>query len=534
MHKVFIVDDEIVIREGIRDNVKWENTNFTLVGEASDGEIAIPLIQEIKPDILVTDIKMPFMDGLQLSKVIRRSMPWIKIIILSGHDEFEFAREAMRTGISEYMLKPVSSADLLDVLNKVASQIEREKKEREDMEKLRKQVESNVPLFRNEFLNKLVMGMIPPMDVIDTCTHFQIHIIARYFLVVIVEFEAVELEDQNNGYGNYLKSEALVESMLSENHDIIKFKRSHNEMLLIIKGDNPLNLEEAAYSAAQAIKHEIERNTGYRLTISIGSVRERIQGIAQSFRDAETVKSHKFIYGKNKIIGINDIKLNMGIKKEFVMMDKSNLEEFLKCGSKSDIEKFVEGYALKLQAEETKPMIYIYYVFMDVIMNVSRFVNDLGGDAKVLIPEVVQLEAIVGNIDSIARFKELTIHILKRVFDFRDSRVENKYSRIITKARDYINNNYAEPGINLNSVAASVNLSPTHFSTVFSQETGENFIEYLTKVRMKKAMEYLKTSTLKSAEIAYSIGYNDPHYFSYLFKKTVGMTPKEFRNEARG
>lgn len=533
MYKVFIVDDEIVIREGIRDNVKWENTNFIFVGEASDGEIAIPLIQEIKPDIVVTDIKMPFMDGLQLSKVIRKSMPWIKIIILSGHDEFEYAREAMRTGISEYMLKPVSSVDLIDALNRVASQIEQEKKEREDKEKLTKQIENNAPLFRNEFLNKLVQGIVPPLEVIENCSCFQIDIMSRFFLAMIIEFEAVDTAAQNSGYPEHLKCEALIEGMLVENSDIIKFKRNYNEMVLIIKGENQLSLEETAYSIAQAIKYEIERNTGFKLTISIGSVRERIQGISKSFRDAKTVKNNKFIYGKNKIIGINDIKLYSGERKEFVPIGKCNVDEFLKCGFKADIEHFVEEYTRSLNEAESKPLIYLYYVLMDIIMSVSRFISDLDGDIETLIPEVTKLETIVENVDSISKFKELTINILTRAFDFRNSRVENKYGKIITKAKEYINGNYAEPGISLNSVASSVNLSPTHFSTVFSQETGENFIEYLTKVRMKKAMEYLKTTTQKSAEIAYSIGYNDPHYFSYLFKKTVGMTPREFRNGTR-
>jgi two-component system response regulator YesN len=531
MYKVFVVDDEIAIREGIRDNVRWENTNFILSGEAPDGEIALPLIQEIKPDILVTDIKMPFMDGLQLSRIIRKSMPWIKIIILSGYDEFDFAREAISIGINEYMLKPVSSSDLIEVLNKVAFQIEQEKKEREDAEKLRKQVESNVPLFRNEFLNKLVMGGVPPVEVIDSCSRYGINIMSKYYLAAIIEFDAAEAGIQNNLYSEQLKLEALTDSLFAQNPDVIRFKRNHNEGILIIKGDNQSSLEETAYSMAQAIKHEIERNTTFKVTISIGSVRERLQGISQSYRDAELVKKQKSIYGKNKIIGINDIKVSSAAKKEFVKIDKSNVSDFIKCGSKSDIEKFVEGYIKNLDDMEMKSLIYVYYIFMDIVMKVSRFVNDFGGDIESLIPEVVSLETTVASIDSIGKFKFLAESILTRVLEFRDSRVENKYMKIINKAREFINSNYSDPNISLNTVAANVNLSPTHFSTIFSQETGENFIEYLTKVRMKKAMEYLKTTTQKSVEIAYNVGYNDPHYFSYIFKKVVGITPKEFRSE---
>lgn len=531
MYKVFIVDDEIVTREGIRDNVKWENTNFVLAGEAPDGEIAIPMIQEIKPDIVVTDIKMPFMDGLQLSRIIKKSIPWIKIIILSGHDEFDYAREAIRIGINEFMLKPVSSTDLIEVLNKVALQIEQEKKEREDTEKLKRQVENNVPLFRNEFLNKLVLGLVPPLEVIDGCSRYDINIIAKFYLTLIIEFEVPDVNKQEYDYSEYLKSEALVDTMFADNSDYIIFKMNHNQKVVIIKGDKPMALEETAYSMAQAIKYEVERNSPFRITVSIGSVRERLQGIPLSYKDAEMVQSYKYMYGSNKIIGINDIKIDPASKMEFIKIDKNDIRDFLKCGSKADIEKYIDGYVNNLSVTGMKSLIYIYYVFMDIVMNTSKFIYDLGGDIEGLIPEVANLEKIVSNIDSIMKFKEQATNLLTKVFEYRDSRVENKYNSIISKAKEYINNNFYDPNISLNMVASAVNLSPSHFSTVFSQETGENFIEYLTRMRMKKAMELLKTTTQKSSEIAYNIGYNDPHYFSYIFKKTAGVTPKEFRNE---
>ena len=117
-YKVFLVEDEIVTREGIRDNVDWKANGFEFCGEASDGDMALPLIQAIKPDVLITDIKMPFMDGLQLSKIIRERMPWVKIIILSGHDEFEYAQEAIKLGVNEYLLKPITVQEMHKVLQK--------------------------------------------------------------------------------------------------------------------------------------------------------------------------------------------------------------------------------------------------------------------------------------------------------------------------------------------------------------------------------------------------------------------------------
>ncbi|RCX16835.1 two-component system response regulator YesN [Anaerobacterium chartisolvens] len=529
MYKVFLIDDEIVIREGIRDSVKWDDTDFIFSGEAPDGEFALPLIQEIKPDILITDIKMPFMDGLQLSRIVRKNMPWVKIIILSGHDEFSFAKEAMSIGVTEYLLKPVSSADLLESLNKVMIQIENEKKEREDAEKIKKQLELNAPLFRDKFLNELTLGMVSPVDVIDNCAYFHINIISKFYLVEIIEIEITKKDPMERDYSEFLKAEALIDKVVTENNDVIKFRRNLGEIILIIKGNNAESLEETAYQLAQSIKYTVERDSSCTLGIGIGSVQERLQGISQSYKEADTIKHYRYIYGKSKILGINDIKPTPGGKKDFIKVRKNDVYDFLKCGLKTDVQLFVEQYINDLSEVEMNSLIYIYYVFLDIVLNASRFINELGGEVEEFIPEVACLESFVTRIDSIDNFKELTENILNRVFEFRNTQVEKKYDSTIYKAKEYIRNNFSNAGISLNSVASYVNVSPSHFSTIFSQETGETFIEYLTKVRVKKAVELLKTTSLKSSEIAYIIGYSDPHYFSYIFKKAMRITPKDFR-----
>ncbi len=534
MYKIFLVDDEVIVRHGIRDCINWEQTDFVFSGEAPDGEFALPLIMEIKPDILITDIKMPFMDGLELSQVVRKNMPWVKIIILSGHDEFGFAREAMRIGVTEYLLKPVTASDLLESLEKVKALIISEKKERENAEKIKKQLAENAPLFRDKFLSELLLGMVPPVEVIDNCERLNINIISKFYIVAILELEMPKKAASGGEYGEYnevLQAETLIDNIVSTNSEIIKFRRMLGEIILIIKGDSSQNMEEIAYSLAQSLKYEVERKTSCILGISIGSVRERIQGITQSYKEADEIKNYRYIYGKRKILGINDIKSDMGSKKDFIKIDMNNTYDFLKCGLKSDIHFFVDKFIDNLNEIEMKSPIYIHYLFMDVVISASRFIQELGGEIENLIPWSKNLESFVASIDSIEKFGELTEYTLNKILEFRDTRVEKKYDSIIKKAKEYIHNNFANSNISLISVASYVNVSPSHFSTIFSQEAGENFIEYLTKVRVKKAMELLKTTSLKSSEIAYNVGYNDPHYFCYIFKKAIGITPKEYRNE---
>lgn len=531
MYKVFLVDDEIVIREGIRDNVKWQNTNFIFSGEAPDGEMALPLIQEIKPDILVTDIKMPFMDGLELSKIVRKTMPWIKVIILSGHDEFGYAREAIKLGITEYLLKPISSSDLIEALDKVALEIEKEKKERENVEKIKKQLEQNAFLLRDRFLEKFTQGVISSSEIIEGCDRYNINIISKYYLVAIYEIEVCDDNNVSGENSDFLKAQTLINNMLNEEEDIIKFDKSMEEIVLIIKGESDTDLIKGAYSLGQTIKNDIEKSTCCKLSISIGQVRERLQGVAHSFRDADKVRNYKYIYGKNKILSITDIKPSGIVKKDFTKIQKNSIENFIKYSSSSQAALFVEQYLSNINEVEIKSPIYIHYLLLDMVLDASKVVNEFGGRLEELVPEILDLESIAEEIDSIEKFKELLESIVTKAIHYRESKVENKYGSIIAKAKEFIDSKFSDPKISLNYVAAYVNVSPSHFSTIFSQETGENFIEYLTKVRIKQAMTLLRMTSNKSAEIAYKVGYNDSHYFSFIFKKTVGMTPKEYRNK---
>ena len=185
MYSVFIVDDEHIVLEGIRNTIDWENSQFTFAGEASDGELALSMIHEMKPDILITDIKMPFMDGLELARILKKIQPWIRIIILSGHDEFEYAKAAISIGVEDYILKPFTHDDLLKSLNKVAANLDKEKKQLSDMTQLREELESNSTLMRNKFLSDLVFGNIDHAEAMQKASTLNLDFISRYYKIII-------------------------------------------------------------------------------------------------------------------------------------------------------------------------------------------------------------------------------------------------------------------------------------------------------------------------------------------------------------
>jgi two-component system, response regulator YesN len=519
-YKVFFVEDEIVTREGIRDNVDWSGNGFELCGDAPDGEMALPLIQTLRPDVLIADIKMPFMDGLQLCKIVRERMPEIKIIILSGHDEFEYAQKAIRLGVTEYLLKPVTPQDLHRVLHRVAAQLEEENKEREKLESLHDQVHEYHITLRERLLLKLLVGAVSPSDAIEQGQSVGLDLVARYYLVVIIKTELADCSQQFD-YAEYQRVLQLVSEAAGRNPDIYILHKGWDEMVLVMKGSTLEYLEEERDLILEKITSKAKR-TKYSLTFGIGLPQKRIADIQQSFVDA-WVRIH---HPDNQ----NGAVLNSGVnQEELLKLDRAAVENFLVCAVKEDFNAFFEAYTQPLSERAIESDLIKSYIYMDIVLAAAKFLSKLGGNVELVIPTLNSIETTLANIKTVEQLREQVCQILSTVLIYRDNQNSNHYWQLIRQAREYIDHHYMDPDISLNKVASQVNLSPSHFSVVYSQETGQTFKEYLTEIRIKKAKELLRMTNMRSTEISYKVGYNDPHYFSHVFGKYTGFSPKEFR-----
>jgi len=519
-YKVFFVEDEAITREGIRDNVDWQASGFEFCGEASDGEMALPLLRTAQPDVLITDIKMPFMDGLQLSKIMRERMPWVKIIILSGHDEFEYAQQAIKLGVTDYLLKPVTVQSLQDALQKLTPQLDRERKERENLRKLQEQAEENRALLRERLLFKLVVGAVSPADAIENGQTLGLNLIARHYLVMILK---LELRDRSEQYEHdeYQQIQSIVLGLVEKDPDIFMLKRDWGDLVLILKGNTQEYLEESRDFLLEEIRHEIEQ-TRYKLTVGMGTAKNRIADICQSFVEALAQIQNP--------AGLADLESNPALERmELLNVDKSAVENYLHSGVLEGFDGFFQAYLLPLGQTALKSNLIKNYILVDIVLSVAKLVNDLGGEVDKVIPELNSIELIMSNIKTSEQLRDQVYRIISTALAFRDSQPKGQYKDLIRQAKEYIECHYVDPELSLHAVAAQANLSASHFSVVFSQEAGQTFKEYLTEIRINKAKELLRMTALRSADIAYQVGYNDPHYFSSVFKKHTGQSPIEFR-----
>ena len=487
MMRVFIADDEEIIRDGIRNCIEKEQERFLFAGEAPDGEMALPMLMEMKPDVLITDIRMPFMDGLELAKVVRRTMPWLRIVFLSGHDEFEYAQKAVSLHADAYLLKPVSSAQLLETLGQVAEQIEQEQQQlRSEGANSRSEHEEDV--LREHFLNDLLSGSVPTAEAAVQGERWGLLLTAKQYLVCIVRLPENAVQEQVR---------ALTERLCGEENEF-----------------------------CQNLRHELCQVLGWNALCAIGAPVSRVSALPESYRTAKDTLLQASACAEDGVFGSTDF---AGVQHEFDFSAGGSLADKLRHAAPEDVPRIVEGYFGGSAAQDVQSVLYRYYLLMNLLVTAPQLADE--GQAG-SIPPPEDPQAVLGQAATLEGTKACAAEVLGRMTRLCYCHQNVRYSAEISRAKEFIRENYADSGISLHMVAAEVGFSPNHFSTVFSQETGQTFVEYLTAVRIEAAKHLLTEGNSRMSDIAFDVGYQDSHYFSYLFKKHVGVSPREYRSRS--
>ncbi len=422
MYKVFIAEDEIVVREGLRNSIQSGGTGpFVLVGEASDGgEMALSIMKDVKPDILITDIRMPFVDGLSLSRIIKKILPWIKIIIISGHDEFQYAQEAISIGVDEYILKPISASDMLSTLNKLVDRIEQEKRHLSSIENLKLQAQSNSDLIKERWLCDLVTGIVKTEDALEKAGDMGIDLIAHRYLVAIIN-----LSTSSENYSEMITAKLHINSLIDNQEEVLCFSQSRDSFILLLKQLVSESLEETAYTLGQAIKYEIERNSDCMVSIGIGSLVERIGSLSQSYADAEKAVKFSIKTGQKLIIGTHD--LNAFSEIDFLKLDGSPpISERLKYVKKSGVDEIIAQYITMIGGDHPFETTLIgYYLLYDLMVAISKIIDELGGVSQDVIPwlsQKTQLSEIASSKDTSVKGGKINPRYIYRVQGIKISR----------------------------------------------------------------------------------------------------------------
>lgn len=537
--KVFLVEDEMVIRRGIKNSIDWEKEGYIFCGEASDGELAYSMIIKEKPDILITDIRMPFMDGLELCKLVKKELPNIKILILSGYDEFDYAKEAIRLGVTEYLLKPISSGKLLEALNGVSESIRREKEDKDLVRKYMEEMRENTEHEKQKFFEQMIAGNLSMADALETGKKYEMNLSAGMYNLLLFRFT---LGKENRKSGELLgEAEYAIEKLTERLEYVFEFQRGVEGWAFLLMADNEEQMSERVKELSKDLEEIMKNYSTIAYFGGIGQPVARLRELEESFREAERALAARFTMELNRIISVEDIRMAQNVDTlddieitSFGEIEKTRtmLEKFLNNGAEDEIDEFVDVYINELPEENLKSVLMRQYIIMDAYIVMMSFCEKIEGIEGEMQAQSEELKNSMKTIQTLEEIKNYIRMLLKKIIGVRDTISGRRYSDIIEIAKDQIRKTYMSDEISLNTIAAEVGMSPSYFSSIFSKEMGKTFVEYLTEIRMDRAKELLMCSSMKTSEIGYEVGYKDPHYFSYIFKKTQNCTPKEFR--ARG
>ncbi len=525
-YNVMLCDDEPDVAETIISKLDWDSLGYNQPRYAHNGLEALEMAEESMPDVVMTDIRMPYMDGLTLAKKLKTQYPSIRIIIFSGFDEFEYAKEAIRLSAEEYILKPIDSEELQKVFERIHAALDKELDDRTNVEKLEAYYRQSLPTLQENFLSSLMEGNIPDAFIERGMKDYHIHLTGPYYTVLVIHTSKTHTPPGISPMLLSVSVRKLAEDKLSQ-FPLQLFGYLGNTCALVsLQKEDQINALtdgmdsfcRLAYGTMKAV-----------VTVGVGMVVDNVKDLAMSYNGARQAVSYRVLYGTCKAINIKEIAPEEHDNQS--EMEDANLREIFKqirLNSKEGLKQAVHTFIFSNEDHMKTIQDYRFFV-MDIMTEMYRFARSNHLDTTNMFDGSTEVYSYASRIEKTdlenKLFKECSS--LQKLMN--DSR-SNSTRSFVTKAKDYVSENYYNENLSVESICSELGVSAAYFSTVFKKETGKPFTQYLTDVRMEKAVQLLMEKDLKTYIIAREVGYSDPNYFSYAFKKKFGVSPSKYKS----
>ena len=528
MYTVLLVDDEDDVTQIIMKKVPWEDMGFSVVGMANNGVKALELVEEYQPDVVMTDIRMPYMDGMELSKRIRAEFPTTKILLFTGFDEFEYAKEAIHLEVDEYILKPLNCAELTKIFQKLREKLDAEIREKRNVETLQKYYTDSLPLLRANFYTALIEGWLTREQIDRYLRDYQITFTQPHVCCLVIHTSATQIPEGMTAMLVTASVEKQAQEYLGEKWKTKSFSYMGNTVL-IAELEKEGDVAELTDDCDRFCRY-VHRMIGAVTTAGIGKVCDSLMELSDSYNGAREAVSYRGIYGAIRAINIREI----APKEDYSSAgapgaELSQLFKKIRLGTEKEVTEAVDCYVEQLTIHG-KSMLQHHIDIMDLISDFYRFAANNEIADRETEKDIGQLYSHLMDMDPAA----LRVWILERSLEYRSRLIiaRNSSTRsFVQRAQEYVQNSYADENISLDQVCDLLGVSNSYFSTIFKKETGQSFVGYLTGYRMEQAAKLLIETNEKSYIIAQKVGYTDSNYFSYVFKRHFGVAPSKYRTE---
>jgi two-component system response regulator YesN len=534
MYKVLLVDDEVLTRDAISQNIRWEEAGYHLIGTAENGHEAINFIEQEQPDLVLTDICMPVMDGIALSAEIYKHYPSIKVIIISGYDEFEYAKQAIRYEVSNYILKPITSFELMDELEKVKIKLDQDKAQKFEFEHAQQEYSRNFATIRSHFLNQILVGSYIKNDLFLQLEKLKIRLHSD--LQVVVMLDAVDTSLFWKQYPG-AKSELIdfsvanvTEEIISKKENIIFFESKESKSILIFGQENEGDLFTYVQAVCKQISNSLYQCMGIKVCAMVGKPVQEVKDWFLSYQSVLDMRKQKIFLDDRTIIYESEI----NVQKENIRLSMNQqldkLVLMIKMNQLEDITAICTNIFNKLKnaiMEKEQLLLMVQNLVLTVWIPLEEYLHNEDPDSDV---------DFMFQISKCKNINDLEHWFLDFCFGLSETIAGNREGstqKYVSLALEYMGQNYMSFDMSLGMICDYLGVSTSYFSTFFKNATGETFTEALTRIRINKAKSLFESTDMKNYEVALSVGYQDPHYFSAIFKKHVKVTPSDFVKQMR-
>lgn len=519
--KVLIVDDEKLERILIEKCFDWESNGFEVIGQAGNGEEALRFMEVTCPQLILTDINMPFMDGLNMTQeIVERKLP-CKVVMITGYREFEYARQAIRLGVNDFILKPVQVEEMRDTLLKVKAEIEREYSQTRWMEEIVTRDGENQKIVFESFLQRLAEGRIPMEDAKKQLELYHLGSLLEHCFCCVIKL--------------HMQTKGPMESAYDKNRQVVELiKRSgliSCEYVAFVhyQGISILLMAEHVEGAVENIHRQINETLKMEAAAGLSELHTGFDGIRASIVQAKEALDASVIKGHNACISYGEYQRIKNTGHNRTDIDWNDFIFSLENGVSAKLEEAIDQYTRLIGENKRIDLDYLKLMAMNVISRAMATLWKKGKDISELAGEDYVYDGI-NEIEDIKDMNRVLKEIIFKIAAYHNTLFVKKENRLIDKVLAYLEEHLYEKEVSLHTVAKAHFVNDSYLSRMFKQETGESMMEYIMRKRMEESIRLLNTTDLKAYEIAERIGIGDPHYFSICFKKHVGVTIKEYKN----
>lgn len=526
-YTVLLVDDEEEVIQVILKKINWEGLGFSVIGYANNGVKALEMVEEFQPDVVMTDIRMPYMDGMELSKHIREEFPATKILLFTGFDEFEYAREAVHLEIEEYVLKPLNSVELTNVFTQLKIKLDQEISGKRNVEVLQKYYLESLPLLQANFYSMLIEGRIREGEIPKYLSDCQVSFDGPFFCCVVVHTSSRQIPEHMNPLLLATSVGKQAEEFPGKKWSARCFSYLGNTVM-IVQMKSEAEVSELTDDFDRFCRYA-RRIIGAVVTVGIGKACENLTELAASYASAREAVSYRAIYGASRAINIREIapaEKNSGEEND---MELLKLFRLIRVGTAEAIREEGENYLKRIFAADSS-LEQHHIVVMELLSAMYKFSSQNDIEAEGLSGDMRNLYSVLLEMDPDGFrkwFVDLCLTFHEKLTSARNQSIQS----VVSRAKEYVRNHYMEEGLSLDVLCQELGVSNSYFSTMFKKDTGKSFVAWLTDYRMEQALRLLIETNEKSYMIAKKTGYTDPNYFSYVFKRKFGVSPSKYRTE---